>query len=172
MNFNYNYLIIIAVLGCILLYSYYKYISNIGDIKKLWGNSPSFYKDKLFFVSFILCAVAFLLLFIYLASYKKFSELQIQKIFLGLLGIVLISLFWLPLTIFHLTYKKDKYLNKILILLTLFIVAISSIYLTCQIYKIDDNSLFKQLVFYGMCYFCFHTLVLDLFYWSYGYFSQ
>tara|TARA_B100001175_G_C19481422_1_gene627319 strand:+ start:251 stop:769 length:519 start_codon:yes stop_codon:yes gene_type:complete len=172
MNFNYNYLIIIAVLGCFLLYSYYKYISNIDNVSKLWGNSPSFYKDKLFFVSFVLCAIAFLSLFVYLATYQKFDELQIEKIFLGLLGVVLISLFWLPLTIFHLTYKKDKCLNRMLILLTLFIVAISSIYLTYQINNINDKSLFKQFVFYGMCYFCFHTFVLDLFYWSYGYFLQ
>ena len=130
MNFNYNYLIIIAVLGCLLLYSYYKYISNIDNVSKLWGVSPSFYKDKLFFVSFLLCSIAFLMLFVYLVTYKNFNELQIEKIFLGLLGIVLISLFWLPLTIFHLTYKKDKCLNRMLILLTLFIVAISSIYVT------------------------------------------
>ena len=81
MNFNYNYLIIIAVLGCFLLYSYYKYISNIDNVSKLWGNSPSFYKDKLFFVSFVLCAIAFLSLFVYLATYQKFDELQIEKIF-------------------------------------------------------------------------------------------
>ena len=172
MNFNYNYLIIIALLGCILLYSYYKYISNIDNVSKLWGSTPSFYKDKLFLVSFLLCALAFLLLFYYLATYQKFNELEIEKIFLGLLGIVLISLFWLPLTIFHLTYKKDKCLNRMLILLTLFIVAISSIYTAYQINKINDNSLLKQTVFYGMCYFSFHTLVLDFFYWSYGYFLQ
>ena len=172
MNFEYCYLAIIALIGCLLLYSYYKYIVDFNNVSKLWGNSPSLYTNGLFFVSFLLCSIAFILLFIYLSTYNKFSEVEIERLFLGLLGIVLISLFWLPLTIFHSTYSKSKLLTKILIIFTLFIVAVSSIYVTYLINNINDNSLLKKIVFYGMCYFCFHTLVLDLFFWSYGYFSQ
>ena len=75
----------------------------------------------------------------------------------------------------YVLYKKydngSRNMSKVIVLIILFIVGISSLYLVYQIKLLNDKSILGKLVYYGMIYFTFHTLVLDFIYWSYSYFN-
>lgn len=172
MEFNRIYFLIILLLGVLLISSYYIYLSKITNIDLFWGKTNLFYRNYLFIVSMVVCTIAFICMLIYLYLKDNFTKIEITNIFMSLLGIVLISLFWLPLTILYINYKKSRSLTLILLLLVLLIVGMSSLYLVLQIYKLGDNSLLSNMAFYGMIYFTFHTIILDLFYWSFNFLSQ
>lgn len=169
---NYVYLTTLLLLGLLLIISYVIYIKNIDTVKPLWGKANETYKNIFFYISLSICSIAFILTLIYISNNNKLSKSQINNLFLGLFGIVLMSLYWLPLTLLHLNYNNSRTLTMLLILFTLFIVALSSAYVSYIIYKIDDKSYFKIIILIGMIYFTFHTLVLDFIYWSYAYFIQ
>ena len=155
--------------GAVLLYSYYRLGKNTPYVDKLWGRIQGNTKN-LYIYSIFLSALPFLVTVYYLNSNKNLN-IEIKKnIYLGLLGIVLFSIFWMPLSILYLLKKEDKCMIRQLVVLTLFLVAASSFYVLYELNKVNDNSLVYKSSFYGMCYFFFHVFILDFITWSYNFF--
>ena len=114
----------------------------------------------------ILSAIGFLILVFYLLSSNSLTELQIKQLFSALLSIVIISMLWLPLSLLFLRDRQTIY--KILILLTLFLVAVSSFFASYIVYNIKDkeHEFLKNSAFIGMFYLFLHTFFLDFIIWS------
>ena len=169
MKFPVSYLITLAVLGAILLYSYYYYFKNDNKSPLLWGKV----KGNLltvYYISMLLSAIGFLLLFSYLIVSNNLTSEQIIKIFVSLMCIIIISMFWMPLSLSYL-HKKDV-ITKYLTILVLFLVALSTLYLLYVLYGVKENNniLFKNLGFYGMIYFFIHAFFFDFITWSKNFF--
>ena len=79
----------------------------------------------------------------------------------------------MPLSILYLLKKEDKSMIQQLVLITLFLVACSALYVVMHLQKIqlNTNSLLYKTSYYGMCYFLFHVFVLDFITWSYHFFN-
>jgi len=166
MRFNNSHFFVIIVLGVILLYSYYFFLSeNKNSVTQLWGtikgNLLNFY-----YISMILSAFGFIALLVYLLNTNNLTSIQIKQLFLSMMAIVVISMLWLPLS---LLYLKDKsMIYRILDLIVLFLVAASSYYCAYIIYSIKDkeHQTLKNIALGGMGYFFFHTFFLDFITWS------
>ncbi len=169
MKFDTKYIIIIAVLGLILLYSYYYFGTTTQNVNKLWGRIKGNLLN-VYYLSMILSAIGFLLLFYYLIISNNFNKDQVNSIFIALLLIVGVSILWMPLSIYYLKNKKDIY--KILIYIVLFIVAISSLALIITLNKTKENKLvfYKNLAMVGMIYFFIHAFLFDFLIWTYNFF--
>jgi hypothetical protein len=169
MKFPVSYLITLAILGVILLYSYYYYFKNDNKSQLLWGKV----KGNLlivYYISMLLSAIGFLLLFSYLIVSNSFKSEEIIKIFVSLLCIIIISMFWMPLSLNYL-HKKDI-ITKYFTIIVLFLVALSTLYLLYVLYNVKENNniLFKNLAFYGMLYFFIHAFFFDFITWSKNFF--
>ena len=160
---------LLLISGAILLYSYYRLGVNTPYVNKLWGKIDGNFKN-VYIISIFISAFPFLLTVYYLNVDKKLDQQIKNKIYLGLLGIVLFSIFWMPLSILYLLKKEDKCMIRKLVIFTLFLVAASAFYVLRELYLINDNSLIYKGSFYGMCYFFFHVFVLDFITWSYNFF--
>ena len=93
-----------------------------------------------------------------------------NNILCGLLCIVIFSIFWMPLSILYLLKKEDKFMIQQLVLITLFLVACSALYVVMHLHQIKSNDLLYKTSYYGMCYFFFHVFALDFISWSYNFF--
>ena len=160
----------IGILGLLLLYSYY-YYGTKGNInmEKLWGNI----KDPLKtfnIISIFITAFGFLLMLSYLHKTNSLSPTQIQKLLTAILIIITVSLFWMPLSIEYLKGNKQSTFLKYLILLVLFIVAFTGLYVVISLNSIKETRYkgSKKLAVYGMSYFFLHTFGLDFITWSYN----
>jgi hypothetical protein len=174
MKFNKEYIIIISILGSILIYSYYYYaIKNSKIVNQLWGNiTKNKNLLKTYYLSMFLSFIGFLFLFYYLLTNNNFTQTNINTIFISLLFIVIISMFWMPLSLYYL--KNNNELIKYLILFVLFIVAFSSFILLRTLFNINDNKnkIVYILAITGMTYFFIHTFFFDFILWSYNFFNQ
>ena len=170
MSFNSFYLFIIIIFGLLLLYSYYEFLANANSMEVFWGaikgNLRTFYMISL---GLIICA--FILLIFYLMNTKSLTEMEGFKIFIALFGITIFSLFWLPLSVLYVNYNKNKSFVKLLIIITLFLVAFSAFYFLTVFKDVKDNSLYKNVVFYGMVYLFCHVFFLDFIFWDYFFFK-
>ena len=170
MSFNSFYLFIIIIFGLLLLYSYYEFLANANSMEVFWGaikgNLRTFYMISL---GVIICA--FILLLFYLMNTNSLTEIEGFKIFIALFGITIFSLFWLPLSLLYVNYNKNKSFVKLLIIITLFLVAFSAFYFLIVFKNIKDNSLYKKIVFFGMIYLFFHVFFLDFIFWDYFFFQ-
>lgn len=170
MSFNSFYLFIIIIFGLLLLYSYYEFLANANSMEIFWGaikgNLRTFYMISL---GLIICA--FILLLFYLMNTKSLTEMEGFKIFIALFGITIFSLFWLPLSVLYVNYNKNKSFVKLLIIITLFLVAFSAFYFLTVFKDVKDNSLYKNVVFYGMVYLFCHVFFLDFIFWDYFFFQ-
>lgn len=162
--------IILFLSGAVLLYSYYRLGKNTPYVNKLWGNIDGIFKN-IYMYSIFISALPFLVTVYYINFDKRLEQTIKNNIYLGLLGIVLFSIFWMPLSILYLLKKEDKCMIRQLVILTLFLVAASTFYVLHQLNKVDDDSLIYKSSFYGMCYFFFHVFVLDFISWSYNFFT-
>jgi hypothetical protein len=169
MKFNNIYIIIISILGIILLYSYYYYATTNKNVLKLWGRIDGSLL-YVYYSSMILSAIGFLLLFYYLIISNALTKDNINNIFYGLLGIVIISIFWMPLSLKYLNKKSILY--KILIISVLLLVAISTVYVIYILNSIKDleNPISHSLALYGMIYFFIHAFFFDSLLWTYNFF--
>lgn len=171
MQFNKSYIFILAILGIILLYSYYYLIVNNKNSMKLWGriNGNFLY---IYYVSMLLSTIGFLFLFYYLNITNIFNQYQINRIFISLLCVVIISMLWMPLSLKYMNETNKSNILMYQILAVLLLVALSSLYLVFLIYNIEDNShkISKLLAVIGMSYFFIHAFFFDFITWSKNFF--
>tara|TARA_Y200000002_G_C22684029_1_gene665244 strand:+ start:3272 stop:3769 length:498 start_codon:yes stop_codon:yes gene_type:complete len=161
--------LVLFISGLVLLYSYYRLGKNTPYVDKLWGKIDGNFRN-VYIYSIFISALPFLITVYYINFDKKLDQKIKNNIYLGLLSIVLFSIFWMPLSILYLIKKEDKCMIRQLVIFTLFLVAASAFYVLNELKKIDDNSLLYKSSFYGMCYFFFHVFVLDFISWSYNFF--
>lgn len=169
MKFDNKYIITVAIIGIILLYSYYYYGKKIDNINKLWGRIKGNFIN-VYYASMLLSAIGFLFLFYYLIVSNSFTQKQINQIFIALILIVGISIIWMPLSIYYLKNKKN--MIKILIIAVLLVVALASLYLIYILNQVQENKLIlnKKLALLGMIYFFIHAFFFDSLIWSYNFF--
>ena len=160
----------LLLVGLLLISSYYYFgsISTMKNIEELWGGIEGGLRTY-YIVSIFLCAAAFTLLFIYVNSSQKISSSVKHCLYISMMSIALISLYWMPLSMFYLK-KKDIFI-KLLILFTLFIISLSAFFILYELNKIEDSSILYKFTFYSMCYFFFHVTALDFIIWSMQFFS-
>lgn len=161
---------LLFVSGVVLLYSYYRLGKNTPYVDKLWGNISGEFKNVYIF-SILFSALPFLMTVYYLNYSKNLDTQKKNNIYLGLLGIVLFSIFWMPLSILYLIKKEDKCTIRKLVIFTLFLVCASTLYVLYELNEIYDESIEYKLSLYGMCYFFFHVFILDFITWSYNFFN-
>lgn len=169
MKFPFYYFLIIGILGMILLYSYYYYAINNSNVLKLWGKIKGNLLN-IYYLSMIISAISFLFFLIYLVISNSLRNDEVNKLFIGIILIIIFSMFWMPLSLKYL--KKNNLYNKFLIYLVLFIVSISSFYLLIIINNITDNknTILKNISLYGMIYFFIHVFFFDFILWTNNFF--
>ncbi len=170
MKFPKDKLSIIYILGIILLYSYYYFLSlSPRNLEILWAGMKGSLKN-IYMISIFLAAFGFLLLLYYLFITDSLTSSQINKLFIGAILVIVISMLWIPLS---LKYSKNKSkIYQFMILVVLFSIAFSSLYIISIIDNIDDkkNKNFLILARFGMYYFLFHAFILDSLAWSFNFF--
>jgi hypothetical protein len=168
MKFGNNNILIISILGVILLYSYYYFLKYDPKLL-LWGKIKGNLLN-IYYISMILSLIGFILLFYYLIINNNFTQNDINKLLFSLICIIVLSMFWMPLSLYYL--KNKSTLIKYLDLLVLFLVALSTFYLLTVLYNANDNKniISKRLAFSGMIYFFIHTFFFDFITWSYNFF--
>ena len=162
----------IGLLGTLLLYSYYYYgTTNKKNADKLWGGINSYLKT-FYIISMCLSAIGFLTLLSYLFKSTSLTSLQASHIVIGLVCIIIFSLFWMPLSLYYLKNGSSSLSIQYTIIAVLLSVAFASLYSLTLINNIKEktNTIHKQIAVIGMSYFFFHTFVLDSLLWSYNFF--
>ena len=170
MIFNRNYIIIFSLLGLLLLYSYYYFLNDNKNTLKLWGSIKGSLL-KVYYLSMLLSLIGFILLYIYLFISNSFSKNDSLKIFICVSLIVIMSIFWTPLSLQYLKTKENIY--KYFTLFVLFIIALFSFLLLIALYDVNDTKyiLYKNLALLGMTYFFIHVFLFDFILWSYHFFN-
>jgi hypothetical protein len=161
--------VFILVFGAFLLYSYYRLGTQTPYVNELWGSIKGNLKN-VYTLSIFLCAIPFLTTLYYVNTSKSIDMHMKNNILCGLLCIVIFSIFWMPLSILYLLKKEDKFMIQQLVLITLFLVACSALYVVMHLHQIKSNDLLYKTSYYGMCYFFFHVFALDFISWSYNFF--
>ena len=169
MKFYTSYIIIVAILGLILLYSYYYFGSTSNNVQQLWGKVKGNLLN-IYYISMLLSALGFLFLFYYLLVSKSLNNDQINKLFISLILILVMSMIWMPLSLYYLKNKKTIY--KYLIYLVLFIVAISILYFILVLNSVQEVNFktSKLLAMIGMIYFFIHCFFFDFLLWTHNFF--
>ena len=116
----------------------------------------------------ILSTIGFLLLFYYLITSNSFTLNEINSIFYALIGIVFISIFWMPLSLEYMKNRQSIY--KYLIIFVLLAVSYSTLYLLNVLNGVKDDSITKKLALGGMTYFFIHAFFFDSITWSLHFF--
>jgi len=160
----------LGLLGLLLLYSYYYFANqNKSNLTNLWGRIKLPLKTY-YINSMILSAFGFLSLLCYLAKTQSIKDNQsTTNIIWALYVIVILSLFWMPLSLCYLKKGRPVWL-KYNIIGILLAIAIASLYAVSVIKNTTGPKLYKQLAFYGMVYFFCHTFFLDTLFWSSNFF--
>jgi hypothetical protein len=168
MKFGINNIIIISALGIILLYSYYYFLKYDPKLL-LWGRIKGQFLN-VYYISMILSLIGFILLFYYLIINNNFTQIEVNKLLISLISIIVISMFWMPLSLYYLKYKSAiiKYLD----IFVLFLVALSTFYLLTILYNTNDtkNIISNRMALGGMIYFFIHVFFFDFISWSYNFF--
>jgi hypothetical protein len=170
MIFDRSYILILSLFGIILLYSYYYFLKDNNNTLKLWGSIKGNLLN-IYYISMLLSLIGFILLFSYLLYSNIFSKNDILKIFIYISMIILISIFWTPLSLEYLKTKNNIY--KYITFFVLFLVALFTFLLLITLYNIKDNKyiLNKNFALIGMSYFFIHVFLFDFIMWSYHFFS-
>jgi hypothetical protein len=167
MKFNKIYLAIISILGILLLYSYYFFIKQQkSNSDRLWGRIKGTGDlQKYYEISIVLAAIGFLVMMFYLLVGDSFTESDIKHIFISSLIIIIVSMFWMPLSLYYI-HHHNIWL-KYLIVMVLLIIAVSSYYLMLRLYWTNDkqNHIIRLLSILGMVFFFIHTFILDSIIW-------
>ena len=173
MRINKSEFIPIGVSGLILLYSYYYYASqNKTNVTNLWGRITAPYKT-MYYGSMIVTALAFCVVLGYLMTTTAIeNKIEKNKILLSLLSIIVISIFWMPLSLEYLK-RKNQNLYKYAIISVLLLVSFLALYNVFNLRNIreTDNKTGQTLAVYSMVIFFCHTFFLDALTWSYYFFT-
>jgi hypothetical protein len=161
-----------TILGAILLFSYYYFINiNPKIVNKLWGSIKGLERN-LTIISGIVTSLLYLVLIYYLSfSFKKsnYNNKLINEIVTYQILLIIISMFWLPLSIEYI--KNKNILLKFSIILTLFLVAIFAFIIFYKLLNIEDNKLIKKLALFAAFMLFFHTFFLDFINWNIKFFN-
>jgi hypothetical protein len=167
MNFPKTYFYIISILGILLLYSYYFLIKlKKSNANNLWnrikqnGDLMGYY-----YISMILATIGFIIMMIYLLVSDSFSEEDIRHIFLSLLAIVVVSMLWMPLSLYYINHQASWL--KYIIVIVLLIISYSAYCLLSRLYGINEKKYktIRILSIIGMTVFFLHTFILDSITW-------
>jgi hypothetical protein len=171
MRINKSEFIPICVSGIFLLYSYYYYATqNKTNVTNLWGRITEPYKT-MYYGSMIVTALAFCVVLGYLMTTTAIeNKIEKNKILISLLSIIVISIFWMPLSLEYLKRKPYKYA----IISILLIVSFLALYNVFNLRNIreTDNKTGQTLAVYSMVIFFCHTFFLDALTWSYYFFTH
>ena len=166
-------LVVNVILGLILLYSYYHYITKGGvPIKKLWGKSHKF--KTIYLVSMLLATIGYFLVLgytIFKTPNTKLNGAIISNLMVIQVLIIVISMMWMPMTLVYLKEKSNKSITMFAILLILFIVGMASAkqFLIVRNLTPENNQCaktMKTLATIGAGYFFVHTFFFDFLSWS------
>ncbi len=167
MRFNKIYLSIISILGILLLYSYYFFIKqHKSNADNLWGRIKYTHDlQKYYEISMVLAAIGFIVMMFYLLIGDSFTEKDIKHIFNSSLIIVIISMLWMPLSLYYINHHASWF--KYIIVIILLIIAFASYYLLLRLYWINEkkHTTIRILSLIGMIVFFFHTFILDSITW-------
>lgn len=162
------------IFGIILLLSYYYQIqNNKKKLPLLWGKIK---KKWLVSLSIIIAAIGYIYLIYYLLSQVKYTPRNkqiVNNISILFAIILIISMFWLPLSLYYLNNRNNNRLTMLAILLVLFIVGFSAyknVYLVKKLQDDNKHILSKNLAVLGASYFFIHTFFVDFIGWSYHFF--
>ena len=99
--------LILFTLGIVLLYSYYYLINKNKKIANdLWGNILNIKQlIPVYIGSMFLSAIGFLCVLYYLYKTMSLTPYEKKKILIALMVIIIVSIFWMPLS---LNYLKSK----------------------------------------------------------------
>ena len=158
------WLIVIGILGSLLILSYYYFIKTSSlSITNLWGNIKGNLLN-IYYLSLSIVTICFLTLFYYLIK----RGVKSNKIYLTIALYLILSMFWMPMSLSYLKNKSD--ILKYLIILLLFLISITALVLTYLVNSIKDNSILKKVVVFGLFYLFLHSFFLDTIIWSYHFF--
>ena len=172
MNQKTFFIIINLVLGSILLYSYYRGVTNNPDIApKLWGGVPV-YLTKYMVSSMFLGAFGYFFFTYYLLfeinheTILVFNKYSFKLFILLYLLILVPSCFWIDLSLYYIQNPNPMIWK--LIVLVLYTVGFTSLILLLSILNINPNngSILYKLSVLGSILFTFHTLFLDGLLWT------
>jgi hypothetical protein len=166
--------LIVVTLGIVLLYSYY-YLStsNKKIVKDLWGNIRNIkHLIPVYIGSMFLSAAGFLSALYYLYKTTSLTLYEKKIIPIALMVIIIVSIFWMPLSLNYLKSKEKPSYLKYTIIAVLSIVAFASLYSTVLINTIREKNykLEQKVATIGMSYFFIHTFFFDNLSWSYNFF--
>ena len=161
-----------TILGAILLFSYYYFINiNPKITNKLWGSIKGLERN-ITIISGIVTSILYLVLIYYFSfSFKKSNDNNklINEIITYQILLIIISMFWLPLSIEYI--KNKSAFLKFSIILTLFLVAIFAFMIFYKLLNIEDDKLIKKLALFAAFMLFFHTFFLDFINWNIKFFN-
>ena len=129
----------------------------------LWGGTPVSIRT-IYTISMVIAALGYLAFIYYLLF--KLNDLSIfNYLYFIFLGILLPSIFWMPLT--SLFIVNSSPLIWFAVRLVLIIVGISSCILVWTLFNlhVKESGIFYWLAVIGSMYFAFHTAILDMILW-------
>jgi len=172
MSQKYIFIIINLILGPILLYTYYRGVTQNKEIAaQLWGGVPQILIPYIVSSMFI-GAIGFFFFTYYLTFEINQDTIQVFNkynfsIFIILYLLILIpSSFWIDLSINYLITQNPMLWR--LAVIALYTVGIASIFLLLCLININphNNSILYKLSIIGCCFFTFHTVFLDGLLWT------
>lgn len=174
MNFPLHNTLFIALLGFILLYSYYYFSQKYPSIiESLWGTIKGKTR-QFYFYSIGFCFLCYIAIFIYLFSKNNLTSPQIEQITVAISTMIIASMLWMPLSIQYHFHKTN--ILKSLIIITLLLVSLSAFYLILLLSELKETSLkmkyLRNISVLGSMYFFFQVFVLDFIFWNYAYLGR
>lgn len=169
---KYFFIAINIILGPILLYTYYKGVSQNSDIaSKLWGGVPQVFTPYIV-ASMFIAAFGYFFFTYYLTfevdqqTLLVFNKFNFSIFIILYLMILVPSCFWIDLSINYLI-NENPMLWKWIVLI-LYTVGIASIILLICLININPNngSLLYRISILGCFAFTFHTMFLDGLLWT------
>ena len=167
------------ILGSILIYSYYHYITKSRvPIKKLWGKA--FDLKHLYLISMVLAAIGYILVVVF-SVFKtpntKINNAIISNLMVIQVVIIVVSMLWMPMTLVYLKEKASRSYTMIAIVFILFIVALASAKQMIIVRNITPENnqcarYMKTAAIVGAGYFLFHTFAFDFLGWELGFFRK
>ena len=156
---NIDLIILIAILGILILSSYYYYISksNSSINEKLWANIDKKYRS-IYIVMMLAATIGFLSLVYYISN----NTIENKLLFTIILMFILIpAIFWMGLTYESIKInKKSGYVSLVLLL-----TAFASVYMSILLNKMNVENITQ--ILFG--FFTLHVTLLDGLIWNYKY---